>query len=123
MCQDMDDAFTKAGVWPDAVLAAHDHMYERYTRSVNLGNISAQIPYIVAGGGARFYSQAGTRSGKVPAPIPGVTVNTVGNGNGYLVVTATPTTLRFDYRAVDHLDKNAPEVVSVDLQTRKIQSA
>jgi hypothetical protein len=123
MCQDMDDAFKLAGVWPDAVFAAHDHLYERYTRTVTIGKASVQIPYIVAGGGARYYSQGGTRSAKVPAPIPGVQQNSVGNGNGYLVVTVSPTSIRFDYRAVDHLNQNASEVVELDLQTRKIQSS
>ena len=123
MSQDMDDAFRQAGVWPDAVLAAHDHLYERYTRTVTIGGANVQIPYIVAGGGARFYSQGGTRSGSVPAPIPGVQQNSMGNGNGYLVVTASPTTLRFDYRAVDHLNQNASEVVDLDIRTRKIQKS
>jgi len=123
MCKDMDDAFTQAGVWPDAVLAAHDHLYERYTRTVPIGNVNAQIPYIVAGGGARFYSQGGMRPKDPPVPIPGVQANSVGNGNGYLVVTASPTTLRFDYRPVDHLEKNQAEVIEVDLAMRRIRSA
>ena len=32
---DLDDAFTKGGLWPDAILSGHAHMYERFARKVN----------------------------------------------------------------------------------------
>jgi hypothetical protein len=30
--KDLDDAFTKAGFWPDLVLSGHEHVYERFER-------------------------------------------------------------------------------------------
>src|SRR5262252_7882931 len=57
MNQDLDAAFQNAGVWPDILLAAHDHDYQRYTRYVNTPAGAAQIPYIVAGGGGRAQLQ------------------------------------------------------------------
>jgi hypothetical protein len=43
----VDAAFDQAGRWPDAVLTAHVHNYQRFTR-VNNGR---EIPYIVSGAG------------------------------------------------------------------------
>ena len=45
----LDGAFTKAGRWPDMVLAGHVHDYQRFTRKVASNN--RQIPYLVAGAG------------------------------------------------------------------------
>ena len=44
---DIDAACTAAGLWPDAVLSGHAHLYQRFTRHV--GNQA--IPYVVAGSG------------------------------------------------------------------------
>jgi hypothetical protein len=45
--QDLDSAFTAAGLWPDAVLSGHAHIYQRFSRTVG----ATQIPYVVAGSG------------------------------------------------------------------------
>ncbi|HXX01967.1 MAG TPA: hypothetical protein VEJ00_12195, partial [Candidatus Acidoferrales bacterium] len=36
-----------AGLWPDAVLSGHAHLYQRFTRTVN----GRAVPYIVSGSG------------------------------------------------------------------------
>jgi len=68
----LDAACDKAGLWPDAVVVGHAHLYQRFVRTVG----SQQIPYIVAGnGGYRINanaSQAAHLDGK-----PGVDRNFV----------------------------------------------
>jgi hypothetical protein len=51
MRDDMDTACTAAGLWPDAVFSGHAHVYQRMTRSVDVGNRTWQIPYIICGAG------------------------------------------------------------------------
>jgi uncharacterized protein YukJ len=47
MSQKLDDACNQAGIWPDAILSGHTHIYQRATRMVG----SRQIPYIISGSG------------------------------------------------------------------------
>jgi uncharacterized protein YukJ len=51
MRDDMDAACNAAGLWPDAVLSGHAHVYQRMTRSVDTGGTTRQIPYIICGAG------------------------------------------------------------------------
>lgn len=122
MSSDLDAAFNGADVWPDLILAAHDHDYQRFTRTVQLADkTTADIPYIVAGGGARFHAQPPS-SNQGPAPaIPGVMQNSFGAGNGYLIVTAQPYSLTVQYKAIDHADNNQSESIQVDLRARRVQ--
>ena len=48
LATDIDSCCQAAGIWPDAVLSGHAHLYERFTRTTSDGR---QIPYIVAGAG------------------------------------------------------------------------
>lgn len=121
MNKDLDDAFNEAGILPDAILAAHDHDYQRFTRTIDLENgNSIEIPYIVAGGGGRFFHQNSHRDASQPQPVAGVEAVASGGGNGYLIVTARPGKLTFAYNAVDNLDVNVSETIQVILATRKI---
>jgi hypothetical protein len=45
--KDLSGAFEGAGLWPDAVLSGHAHLYQRFTRKVG----EQEIPYVVAGAG------------------------------------------------------------------------
>jgi len=45
--QDIDSCCKAAGLWPDAVLSGHAHLYQRFTRGVN----GRQVPYIISGSG------------------------------------------------------------------------
>jgi hypothetical protein len=44
---DIDACCKAAGLWPDALLSGHAHLYQRFTRMVN----GRQVPYIVSGSG------------------------------------------------------------------------
>lgn len=63
LANDIDQACTSAGLWPDAVLSGHAHLYQRFTRAV----AGREIPYIVAGSGG--YAVTPPQAGLAPAPI------------------------------------------------------
>jgi hypothetical protein len=116
MNDDLDAVFKQAGVWPDAVLAAHDHSYQRFTRTVN----GAEIPYIVAGGGGRYTSQQ-SKTSSSNVPVPGVEPVSSGDGNGYLLLTARPGRVSIEYRPVDNFAQNDKDAVLIDLSTRTLR--
>jgi hypothetical protein len=63
LSQDIDKACTAAGLWPDAVLSGHAHLYQRFTR--HIGN--KQIPYVVSGSGG--FSATPPMTKTPPAPV------------------------------------------------------
>lgn len=62
MANEIDAVCAKAGVWPDAVLSGHAHLYQRFSRQVS----GRTIPYIVAGSGGHL--QHSPRTGLPKAP-------------------------------------------------------
>jgi Calcineurin-like phosphoesterase len=58
LTNDLDNAFKQAGLWPDAVLSGHAHLYEHWNRVIEGRN----IPYIVAGSGG--YGLQKAKAGK-----------------------------------------------------------
>ncbi|MDP9421640.1 MAG: metallophosphoesterase [Pseudomonadota bacterium] len=80
--------------WPfeawgaDAVLSAHDHDYERLIKDVNRDGV--KIPYFVSGLGGK--SRRGFN-----APVAG-SVKRYNSAFGALFVTATSTSLKFEFR-------------------------
>jgi hypothetical protein len=52
MLELLDNSFDKTGIIPDAVLTAHVHNYQRFTRTHSEGKI---VPYIVAGAGGYWH--------------------------------------------------------------------
>ena len=60
---DLDKAFTEAGLWPDAVLSGHAHIYQRFSRAVN----GKAMPYVVAGSGGHARTMpGGETAGEAP---------------------------------------------------------
>jgi hypothetical protein len=47
----IDAASAATGLYPDAVLSGHAHIYQRITRTIAVAGKSAQTPYIIAGAG------------------------------------------------------------------------
>jgi hypothetical protein len=56
MANEIDAVCNSAGVWPDILLAAHAHLYQRFSRSIG----GKAIPYIVAGSGGHLLHQPRT---------------------------------------------------------------
>lgn len=125
MLADIDAACGRAGVWPHAVLSAHAHNYQRFTRHHG----TMEIPYITAGNGGHGLARL-SRGGaalRAPALLPaakGADAVTVENYDdqdyGYLRILATATQLRIEYHpASDGAAAKTPDdSVTVDLATR-----
>jgi Calcineurin-like phosphoesterase len=124
LLQDLDTAATNAGYWPHAVLSGHAHNYQRFTRSVNGG----QIPYIVAGSGGHAVSalQSGGNGTGLRTPVAVNSTLTLENYDdkdyGYLRIIGTAQTLRIEFHpASDGAGMKTPDdVVTVNLATRTI---
>ncbi len=79
---DIDHACQEAGIWPDAVLSGHAHLYQRFTRSTG----TVEIPYVVSGSGG--YGITPPRSAFPSGPAGGYTISGGPFPDyGYLVVT------------------------------------
>ena len=119
MLADIDDACKQAAIQPDAVLAAHAHNYQRFTRNIKFKNENWQVPYYVVGTGGR-----GT------VPLEKATGQVVGDhsydsslmGYGYLTLTATTKTLKFAFTQVANNGARTPydKVITVNLKTHTI---
>ena len=111
LSNDIDAACRQAGLWPDAVLSGHAHLYQRFTRRVN----GQEIPYIVSGSGG--FAATAPRPGVPPAPVTVGDATLVKNpivAFGYLTVTTDAKTLAVTFRSTN--PKIAPDSVTVDLQ-------
>ncbi|MGA7625603.1 MAG: metallophosphoesterase family protein [Candidatus Acidiferrales bacterium] len=110
MLQEIDNACTTAGIWPDLVLSGHAHLYERYTRVMKTDG--RQIPYLVAGNGG-YFDLSKPKTGKNGAlPKTGVAGND-GKGNeltlaayndnvfGFLRIAVDPRSIQCESLGVD----------------------
>jgi Calcineurin-like phosphoesterase len=132
MLQQIDQACTAAGIWPDLHLSGHSHLYERYTRTVN----GKQIPYVVAGVGG-FYNLAGLKSGKKPTapttPASGtdavgnpLTMNVYNDTNfGFLRLTVSPDLIVGEFVTVDPTSRKIGlgDSFTLDLLASKVSGA
>jgi Calcineurin-like phosphoesterase len=109
MLKEIDEACSAAGIWPDAHLSGHAHLYERYTRTVG----GKQIPYIVAGMGGYYNlpglkpparrppAQKAPQSGQDASNNP-LTLNVYNDNTfGFLRFTVSPTELVGEFITVE----------------------
>jgi len=104
LSNDIDTACKAAGLWPDAVLSGHAHLYQRFSRAVP--GLARAIPYVVSGCGG-----FGLSGPQKSAPAAGTTIGAFTLltaplvDYGYLTVTVDMSgqvgTLTISYRAVD----------------------
>jgi len=120
MLVDIDDSCTTAGIQPDALLAAHSHDYQRFTRFVPAGGGRMEVPYLVVGSGGRGLStKVAVATGQVQGDHR---YDKSLRGYGYLLVSVTPQKLDMRFFQVDEKDgkKKAFDQVSVVLATNKL---
>lgn len=128
MLTQIDKICQQTGVWPHAVLSAHAHNYQRFTR--HHGN--TQIPYIISGNGGHGLARL-TRKGDtalrtpMALPIEGhadkVTLENYDDQDyGYLRIVVTAAQLRIEYHPASDGDgaKTPDDFVTVDLATRSL---
>lgn len=115
LSDDIDAACRAAGMWPDAILSGHAHLYQRFTRRIQ----GHEIPYIVSGSGGFATTQP--RGGLPRAPV------TVGNVTlekdpvaafGYLTLTTDAKTLSITFRSTDKSIRD--DTVTVNLAKRVV---
>jgi hypothetical protein len=129
MLKDLDSVSTATGVWPHAVLSAHAHNYQRFTRQRG----DMQIPYIVAGNGGHGLTRLHRGNGpslRTPLVLPArakegdkVTLENYDDQDyGYLRVLVNASQLRIEYHpASDGPDAKTPDDhVTIDLKSRRI---
>jgi Calcineurin-like phosphoesterase len=128
MLSQIDAACTAAGVWPHAVLSAHAHNYQRFTRQHG----QTQIPYIICGNGGHGLTKL-TKKGASPLRTP-LQLQTIGHADkvvlenydyqdyGYLRIVVTASQLRIEYHPASDGDgaKTPDDFVTVDLASRKL---
>ena len=132
MLAQIDKECEAAGVWPHAVLSAHAHNYQRFTRHHG----ETQIPYFICGNGghglAKLRTKGVTGALRTPMPLetapsadPVVLENYDDTDYGYLRIVASAEQLRVEYHpASDDNDAKTPDdVVIVDLETRTVANA
>ncbi len=120
------DAICQAvGVWPHAVLSAHAHNYQRFTRA----NGGRQTPYVIAGGGGHGVTRLTKRGATLRTPMvvqsgnDSVTLENYDDQNyGYLRIVVNAQQLRIEYHpASDGAAQKTPDdSVTVDLATRTL---
>jgi hypothetical protein len=128
MLSQLDEVCTATGVWPHAVLSAHAHNYQRFTRHHG----QTQIPYIVGGNGGHGLTKlAHKKTGPLRTPLslqvaghadPVTLENYDDQDYGYLRLVVTGSQLRIEYHpASDGSGAKTPDdFVTVDLATRKL---
>ena len=98
MLADIDSCCTQAGLLPDAVIAAHAHNYQRFTRYTSVNSQNIQTPYFVVGTGGRGIVKVPPAKGE---RIGDHSFESSLMGYGYLTVKATPQNLTLYFTQVD----------------------
>jgi hypothetical protein len=118
LANDIDRACTSAGLWPDAVLSGHAHLYQRFTRAVD----GREIPYVVSGSGG--FAATRPQGGLPRAPLSKgqytLEINPVVEF-GYLTVvvdlSGTPPTLTITFQSRDRQTTHDTVTVNLDTNT------
>jgi hypothetical protein len=118
LMQDIDACCKAAGLWPDAILSGHAHLYQRFTRVVN----GRQVPYIVSGSGG-FAATAPLQAAPPAGTVVGdhtLEVDPIVKF-GYLTLTTDAKTLSITFKSAPRGGPVAQlDSVTLDLVTGKI---
>jgi hypothetical protein len=141
MLRQIDAVCKKAGVYPHAVLSAHAHNYQRYTRTVRLGGKEFDVPFVVCGSGGHninplvrakrghpaeepaFGSKVDYLENKPAIDTGGLILEKYDDRNyGYLQVSVDKQQLRIGFHQAQNvsLRQSRFDLVTVDLATHTI---
>jgi len=126
--EQVDAICQETGVWPHAVLSAHAHNYQRFTRMLD----GRETPYIIAGNGGHGLAHL-ARRGTTAVRAPMMLDTTQAEGQvqlenyddqdyGYLRIVVTPAQLRIEYHPASDggAAKTPDDSVTINLATRQI---
>lgn len=117
LLNDIDACCQNAGLWPDAVLSGHAHLYQRFTRQM----ADREIPYVVSGSGG-YNAKASKKELEVGAISGDATLEAAVADYGYLTVTVDMTSdsklLTIVFRSQS--DANNNDRVTVDLGKNQV---
>jgi hypothetical protein len=114
---DLDKACKAAGLYPDAVISGHAHLYQRFTRNIPSGQ---EIPYVVCGAGGYAATAPRQTFKKVPVTFGDHTLEVAPIVQfGYLTLTSDGKTLSITFQ-IAVPKATVKDTVSVDLKSRKI---
>jgi hypothetical protein len=121
MLAEIDACCKQAGVYPDAFLSGHAHIYQRFTRTI----AGRQIPYLVAGSGGHNLQKIPAGAVRTPARNASgdVQMEKYFSVYGYLRIVASPTTLTIEFQSGDSRSaspKSPLDRVIVDLKSHKL---
>ena len=98
MLADIDSCCAQAGLLPDAVMAAHAHNYQHFTRYTTVNNQNILTPYFVVGTGGRGIVNVPHANGE---RIGDHSFESSLMGYGYLTVSASTQNLTLFFTQVD----------------------
>ncbi len=114
----IDAVCAQAGLWPDAVLAGHAHLYERIVRPKGTGGAPMDIPYFIDGGGGYNIVPTQKTGGAYLGTLPeGYTTTLFEEGFLRTAVTKTADamTLKFTYFSAKRPTAGAVDSYTVTL--------
>jgi hypothetical protein len=121
MVADITACCEAAGLYPDAILSGHVHVYERLTITLPSGQ---QIPQIISGSGGFALETPAPSSPPVGTTVDNVTLEvTPIRKYGYLTVTTNAKTLTISFKTPTTGSAEELDTVTVDLQTKTISSS
>jgi len=117
--KDIDGCCNAAGVWPDAVLSGHAHLYQRFTRVVG----ARHIPYVVSGSGGFAATRPQASVPKAPYTIGELTLEVDPIVEfGYLTITSDARKLSITFKTAVAGAVQIRDSVTVDLKQGKVVS-
>jgi hypothetical protein len=142
MLAQIDTICKEVGVYPHAFLSAHQHNYQRYTRTIHFGGKDIEVPFVVCGAGGhhinpiaqgrrgqpaqrpRFGSKVDYMDTKAAVELRGLILENYDDNRthfGYLRVTVTADQLRIAFQLVgEDVAQAQADLVTVDLATHSL---
>jgi hypothetical protein len=116
---DIDTCCQDAGLWPDAILSGHAHLYQRFTRVVN----GKHIPYVVSGSGGFAATPPQSSAPKAPYTIGDTTLEVDPIVDfGYLTITTDAKSLTITFKTAEKGAVTVKDSVTVDLTVGLVAS-
>jgi hypothetical protein len=142
MLKQIDSICKDVGIYPHAVLSAHQHNYQRYTRTLQFAGKEIEVPFVVCGSGGHHINPIvlGRRGQPVQRPRFGSDVSyldpkpavesrglilenydDIRTHYGYLRVTVTAEQVRIAFQLTDEdVAQAQADLVTVDLATHRL---